>query len=219
MKTISLLERRTKEREVDPILMQYRDPLKESHYQTQTMKMQQEKTLALHQTPANQNRSKTIRSYNLITHTPSSTGALTSLTTSTHGTRGVPNDRNQRDYHLLSHYQTKLHSAAPLEYDESFTQSCVYKKPPHPKPHFRTREFNILSNHYSSNHSEKEAEDHRVLQEKMLKKYWETHHYDLLKGQNYQETDEMKYQEDKEKKRRKQLRRKEEQYPRRSDAP
>jgi hypothetical protein len=213
-KTIGMLERRLKEREVNPILMQYRDPIKESQFQTQTLKSQQEKALNKSQQPVSKNRSKTIRNYNLITHTPNLTGVSTAEIGAV-ATRPLPKDRNQRDYHLLSHYHSKLHTVAPLEYDEYFTQSCVYKKPSHLKPNFRTREFNILSNHYSSNHSEREAEDHQILQEKMLKKYWETHHYDLLKGQNYRESDEMKYQEDVEMKRRKQLRKKEEQYPRR----
>jgi hypothetical protein len=218
-KTIGMLERRLKEREVNPILMQYRDPHKETQFQTQTLKTQQDK--ALNQTISKINKAKTMRNYNLITHTPNlnSTGPMATLPSSTTfaaATGGVFKDRNQRDYHLLSHYHSKLHSVAPLEYDEQFTQSCVSKKQSHHKPNFRPRDYNILSNQYSTNHTEREAADHEILQEKMRKKYWETHHYDLLKGQNYRESDEMKYQEEKELKRSRQLKNKEMQYPRRS---
>lgn len=54
-------------------------------------------------------------------------------------------------------------------------------------PVHRGREFNILSNKYTSNHEERTLQDHEAVQEKMREIYWRTHIFNPVVGEMYDE--------------------------------
>lgn len=174
---ISLLERRTKERELNPILMEYRDSIKEKEYK--------ELSNTIIELKNNERRNKIpSRKYNIVTHI------------------GVPKQMNEynrinrgtRDYNILSHFTNKFHEIAPLEYNEFFTKECSRKTINHGKESFKTRDFNILSNKYHVNHELKESIDNEKLNTILSEKYWETHNYDPIKVQSYAIEKEEEYQ-------------------------
>lgn len=188
--------------------MAYRDPNKEAQI-TQTLQQQQQ------QKALNKTIKIPKRNYNIITHSGQKKESFHPSATRGDGTNPSSLDRNQREYNLLSHFNTKYHSVAPLEYDENISKHLLYKKIIPKKENYRSREFNILSNQYHQEHEDKQLQDHLIYQEKMKEKYWETHDYDLIKGQNYDEMKEKQYQEEMEKKRNQQLQKREQKFPKR----
>lgn len=180
---ISLLERRIKERELNPILMEYRDEKKEKEFK---------ETLTLTIEKKNQERRAKIpsRKYNIVTHS------------------GPPKEKKEydrinrgtRDYNILSHFNNKFHEIAPLEYDEFFAKECSRKPIILTKESFRSRDFNILSNKYHTNHDLKESYDNEKLHTILSDKYWKTHIYDPIKVQSYDINNEEEYHKQAEKK-------------------
>mmetsp|Transcript_22452 Transcript_22452/g.32751 ORF Transcript_22452/g.32751 Transcript_22452/m.32751 type:complete len:439 (+) Transcript_22452:175-1491(+) len=175
---IGLLERRTMEREVDPILMKYRDPIKEENFQkTVTVKKKDNKMAG--------------QKFNIITHKGHSAPNITI-------DRRV---RGTRDYNILSHFQNKFHKAAPVEFDEDFYMACR-----RPATVFSTttvhrgRDFNILSNKYNQNDEERAQQDQEKVANEMRERYWRTRVYDPIKVSMYDAEKERIYREETQKK-------------------
>jgi hypothetical protein len=182
--------------------MEYRDPTQETQHK-KTMQLTTENKALQHSLRLPH------RKYNFINHTGQQNHSKHTLLES--GSSG--HLRGQREYNLLSHLQNKFHEAAPMNFDEYYTKECQMKPKSQHKPSFRQRDFNILSNQYQQDHDLKQQEDHAILQEKMSKKYWETHHYDPIKVQSYDGKEEEDYHVHAQRKREKQLQKKIEQYP------
>jgi hypothetical protein len=164
-----LFQRRLKERELNPVLVQYRDPVKEDTFSKTLASTIDRKTKKI---PADK--------FNIITHQ----GKARS---------GAPFDRNlrgTRDFNILSHFATKFHEAAPLQYDEYFAEACKRPTIVRDPSLFRGREFNILSNKFLTNHDQKTTQSHENMLNELREKYWRTHGYDPLKGVMYSEEKE-----------------------------
>jgi hypothetical protein len=59
------------------------------------------------------------------------------------------------------------------------------------------REFNIISNEFYENPEERKLQEYNKLKKHVLKKYWETHDYDAVKGKFYDPDREVRYNEQK----------------------
>lgn len=177
---MNLMERKAKENEMNPILMKFKDTNKEDTFQ------QTELLNTLNKKPSK----GPSRPYNIITHSNSNKDKKEY--TRIH--------RNTRDYNLLSHLNTKFHTVVPLEYNEDYIKQLQTKKNLPVKEHFRSRDFNILSNKYLSNNEMKQLEDNLKLNQVLNEKYWKTHIYDPIKVQNYDLQQEEQYQRQAEKK-------------------
>jgi hypothetical protein len=182
--------------------MEYRDSTQETQHK-QTIQLQTENKNLQHSLRVPR------RQYNLINHTgqPHHSGCSEAR---------AGRVRGQRDYNLLSHFQNKLHEAAPMNYDDFYAKECQMKPKALHKPSSRQREFNILSNHYQHDHEARQRGDHEAVQERMRKKYWETHHYDPITVQSYDLKEEEEYHAQAQRKIDRQLKKKIDQYPTRS---
>jgi hypothetical protein len=162
-----VFQRRTLEREVDPIIMKYRDDNKEAEFQ----KTMSSRTKVKVDKMAGQQ-------FNIITHQG-------------HKPKAAPAERiirGTRSYNLLSHYPTRFHKTAPVEFDEGYYLAVSRPvKDEANAPVHRGREFNVLSNKYNTNHEERALRDHEAVQEHMREIYWRTHIFDPVRGEMYDE--------------------------------
>lgn len=171
---IGHLERRTMERELDPILMKYRDPQKEEKFQ---------------QTNGILKKSKSTDSkYNIITHQ----GPAPAKKNINKKSRG------SRDWNLLSHLETSLHTTMPLDYNEELHMS-LSRRPASMHggkgTSLRTkgRDFNVISNKYCEDHEERSAADIERMRRDISERYWRTHVYDPLRQEYYDDAKEEEY--------------------------
>lgn len=101
-----------------------------------------------------------------------------------------------RPYHMLTNMPKPLHHDAPTVYDEDYSLT-VYKQTILPRANTSTgnrREFNIVSNEYFENPAEKKREEYEKLKSHVLKKYWQTHDFDIVKGRYCSPEKEDRYQ-------------------------
>lgn len=164
--------------------MKYRDPNKEesSFQQTQT-KILEKKAVSM---------SRSGQKYNLITH---------------QGPKPISIDLSAkrapgRDWNLLSHFSTNLHSAAPLKYDHDFSAECIARS--HPtnvsnRPKY-PREFSVISNEFYENNESKKYEEAIKMNKDIEEKYWKTHSFDPIKVEYYDEEKEIRYLQERPKK-------------------
>ena len=126
------LQRRTLEREVDPVLMQYRDPAKEQDF-SQTMQAR---------TDAKRTKGQAGQPFNIVNHEgPPRENHLIG-----HQSRG------NREWNLLSHFPDKLHNKAPTQFNQDFQIECTKRKPllTGDTTLTRGRDYSILSNKSSA---------------------------------------------------------------------
>lgn len=167
-------QRRTLEREVDPILMQYRDPAKEEVF-TETLRSK-----LANKKP----RAQAGQKFNIINH---------------QGPRPKPIDtgnqnHGRREWNILSHFPSKLHTKAPLEFNQDFQIECTKRKTlTDGIIHHRGREYSILSNKFNENDTSRRIEEHLKVQAHLRKEYERTRIYDPVKVQSYNEEQEALY--------------------------
>lgn len=160
-------QRRLQERELDPVRMEYRDPKREMSL----TKVNNEVYESIKQR-ANDDRKNV---YNIINQT----GPPRKMDLQPRPERAKP----PRDWHFLSHLKLDDHNQASVYYDEKFHLDRARMQPKSLKvPH---RKFDIISNVFSENHDEKIKEEYNQTKDYVLKKYWDTHNYDLLRGKFY----------------------------------
>ena len=158
------------EREVDPILMQYRDAQKEKEFQ-QTLSSRKK-------TKVNKMAGQ---KFNIITHQGHKAPTV-ELERKFRGTR---------EYNLLSHYPNKFHKEAPTQFDEGYYLACSRPVTTTTSTsNVRARDFNILSNKYKDRDEERRLEDHEKMQEHMRTLYWQTHIFDPIRGEMFDEKKE-----------------------------
>lgn len=168
---VGLLERRTMEREVDPVLMKFRDEAKEENFQRTISSRKSTKVNKM----AGQK-------FNIITHKGNEAPKFPEK-----------KHRGIRDYNIMSHYPSRFHKTAPTKFDEGYYLACSRPvKVETGLSNDRGREFNILSNKYKTNNDERQLEDHERIQERMREIYWRTHTYDPIRVEMYDEEKEKK---------------------------
>lgn len=171
---LGAFERRTLEREVDPILMQYRDSAKEQDF-TQTLQASIE---------SKKTKGQAGQPFNIINHEgpPKANHLL-----------GMQN-RNKREWNLLSHMPEKLHRKAPTNFNEDFQIECTKRKSViHSMNVARGRDYSILSNKFNENDSARRLKEHIDVQDHLRKEYVRTRIYDPIKVQSYDEGKERQY--------------------------
>lgn len=105
-----------------------------------------------------------------------------------------------RSYNYLTNLSHRQHDQAPTLFDEQFyltnLQSSINRsKLERGKTTVgRSREFNIVSNQFFEHPEQKKQEEYEKMKSHVLKKYWETHDYDMVKGQYYSGEKEEMYQ-------------------------
>lgn len=170
---LSISQRKLAERQVDPVTLKYRDEQKQSMYDTlQTDKMR-EKVKSVESSRA--------KTYNIVSHI---------------GPRRKIDDVYAevqkrtvvvRPYHILSNMSHSDHKDAPFFLDENYTMERAGVR--HTRVNTLTdskrREFNIINNHFSENHSQRKRADYERMKDHLLKKYWESHKYDPIRCKDY----------------------------------
>ena len=181
VKRINLRERRLQERELDPIVMKFRDAASEQNF-TDTLNSKMETVLA---------RSASISSkYNIINHQ----GSVKSL-------GGVIRRDPTASMNIVSNLNGKDHYNTPLLYSDSYTRTrFVPKRKEESKNKIipSRRDFNIVSNNFYLDNEAKQLAEYETLHDEVTKRYWETHGYNPVMGQYYSEADEQRYVEQRE---------------------
>jgi hypothetical protein len=161
--------------------MKFRDPQKEAEVQERrTQALENKKTQAMDIMK---------KTFNVINHQgpPRKVDLLPRTTKEMVATRS---------YHVLTNLPHGAHDRAPTLYDEDY--SLTQFLPPTNRSRARTstggREFNIVSNEYYDNPQERKQQEYEKLKSHVLKKYWETHDYDAVKGVYYSQEREKIYQ-------------------------
>lgn len=178
VKRINLRERRIQERELDPILMRYRDSAAEKNYN--------DKKASKMQAILERSTNSVATKLNIITNEGPPRSVVYDNTTK----QDPPNRIN-----LLSNLMNKDHIKAPILYDQTYVdrkfqpRSVVELNKRVP----RRREFNIVSNNFYQNDAEKVAAEQEAIREEVTRKYWETHGYNAVVGQFYSDVDEERY--------------------------
>lgn len=169
-------QRRTLEREIDPVLMQYRDQAKEQDF-TRTMQANIE---------AKRTKGQAGQPFNIVNHAgpPKKNVFLGSQS------------RGKREWNLLSHMPEKLHLKAPTEFDQDFQIECTKRKSLlHETNVARGRDYSILSNKFNENDSARRLQEHMDVQDHLRKEYMRTRIYDPIKVQSYDEAKELQWRE------------------------
>jgi len=103
-------------------------------------------------------------------------------------------NRNQREWNLLSHMPEKLHTVAPTEFNEDFQIECTKRKSVHHEMNVaRGRDYSILNNKFNENDSARRLKEHIDVQDHLRKEYVRTRIYDPIKVQSYDERKEQQY--------------------------
>lgn len=174
---LNAFQRGTLEREVNPILMKYRDPNKEKDF-TKTLQAKID---------AKKTKGQAGQPFNIINHAgPRRTNILVGSQT-----------KETRKWNILSHMPRKLHAMAPTKFDQDFQIECTKRRSAFHEANtlVRGRDYNILSNKFNENDSARRLQDHMKVQDHIRKEYYRTHIYDPIKVQSYDETDERSWQE------------------------
>lgn len=178
---ISMLDRKTKERELDPIVMQFRDAEKEQQHMTH-------KTLRTCTLPLQRYETLKKTSFNIVSH-ESPPRLMDSM--APHLLTKQP--LGQREWHLFSHLRQDRHTTCPILYDAQYMNAHAVPKSGVPLSENRSsnpRTFNIINNRFSRNHDEQVRGEYNVMKEVMVKKYWATHKMDLIRGEHYSDAEE-----------------------------
>lgn len=167
------------ERDFDPITMQYRDPIRES-----VAKQSQEQKEMMR----TQNSQEKLRqSFNIVSHTgPSKPRPLTTSNIT------LNNPRKVRDRNIVTHLVTEDQKVAPTLYDENYVHSRT-KLTREFTPKNKNREFNVISNKFYEGNSARQVEEIGNLKSHLLKKYWQTHDFDFIRGEYYDPNKEERF--------------------------
>ena len=182
---VTMLERKTKERELDPVLMQYINPQKERVFAETNM-------TRTHTLPLE--RLETIKKtqFNIVSHQGGPT-QTSSLNHSNSSSSSSSNSKSpSRGYHLFSHLPPKEHVECPMQYNEKYMTTHAHAKTRAYEPQRGRipREFDLISNNFCTNHEERVREEHETMKEAMVKKYWATHKFDVLRQEYYDDAAE-----------------------------
>jgi hypothetical protein len=161
--------------------MEFRDLNRESHYQQKKQAQLQKKVefaCAIRQ-----------QKYNIVSHQGNS--------------RQIENIRRDqwhaRPSHPISNLPHEDHLHAPLLYNEDYSLTKFRPNTTREKKFIaKQREFNVVSNEYSVNHDAKLRTEFDRLKGHVVKKYWATHDYDIIKGRYCSPEKEKQYKEQRE---------------------
>lgn len=174
-----------REREFNPVTMQFTNQDRESSYQ----KMKNELS------SSNINTVKAVKEskYDIISHQGPPKESQTNIQSF------EKHQQLNRPYHILSNMKHQDHSHVPLENNDDYIHTSQLKLTnPAVVPRGKQREFNVITNEFKNNHDEVMYQQYNRTKERILQKYWETHDYDMIKGKFFEPEKEMKFREDRE---------------------
>lgn len=180
VKRINLCERKALERELDPIVMKYRDEAKEEQYAKR--KLDQENARIERVNSAAQK-------FNIVSHT----GAPSKITPPI---SRVPSSASE--LHLISYLPRPDHKQAPTLYSEDFYVSRFRPKRQSTDHVERQRQFNIVSNNFYEENTARQRSDYDRMREDTTGKYWTTHDFNPIIGEFYDERKEAAFREQRE---------------------
>jgi len=178
---VSMLDRKSKERELDPVVMAFRTQVQEQDHAT--MRMQR-----THNQPLQ--RIETIRKtqFNIVSHTGGPAPRIETVR------KDIDEKREKapsRQWHLFSHLPPRQHVECPTLYDEKYMETNVTPKETSWVPgRGSLREFNIINNNFSSNHDDRLRQEYESTKQTMVKKYWDTHKFDIIRQEHYDDAAE-----------------------------
>lgn len=180
VKRVNLAERKLKERELDPVLMEFRDAKRED-----IIKDRFNQTMSAAKT-----RAETLKStrFNIISHE----GPPRQIELNPKVTKKAP----PRDWNLVSHLPLDIHESAPTQFNEEFHQN--FARPniqSHPIREISKREFDIINNQFSSDHEARNKADYERIKQYTTQKYWATHDFNPIVGEYYDLDKEIQYQD------------------------
>jgi len=178
---VSMLDRKTKERELDPIVMAFRSPEREAEHAAKRLQRTQTQPLQ---------RLENIRqtNFNIVSHEGGPPPRILAVRQDLEEKR--TNSGQGHGWHLLSHLAPKEHVECPTLFDEKYMESNVRRKENSWVPKKQPREFNIISNQFRNNHEERLHEEYNNTKQIMVKKYWDTHKFDIIRQEHYDDAKE-----------------------------
>jgi hypothetical protein len=156
---------------------------------------QREDSFQRTQDDLNQTRSSSIqlartRKYDIISHSGSDSFSGKTVTKRSH---------DHRPYHILSNMNINEHKSIHLNAeDESINRSHPPITANKPRKLGLHREFNIINNEFDKNHDDIMQNQYNHMKDHVLKKYWQTHNYDLIRGKYYDSKKEKEFRETRE---------------------
>jgi hypothetical protein len=183
--TVSLRERKARERDVDVVTQTFRDPGRED--MAVTMKSTFESKLLARRDDLKKNK------FNIINHE----GPPRRIDADPQFALARSMKDRGKPYNLLSHLKRDDHKAVSLRYlgnyphlmpryideEDPFDQVERMKKPK-PRPDFNRdpgREYNIVSTKFRKNDEERQQAIDEAIKKKVTDKYWKTHDFDFLR--------------------------------------
>jgi len=161
-------ERKAKEREFDPVNMKWRNPEKE-----QALVNKKKEQMDLKLKTVNEMRSS---KFNFLSHEgPPRQRDLWNLPPASLPFGG-------RERHLISGLSLDGHKKCPTLYDDDYCLQNQKPKARLQKPENR-REFDVTTNRFIKNNEERKKEEYQQMKDHVIKKYWKTHDYDIIKGE------------------------------------
>jgi hypothetical protein len=93
--------------------------------------------------------------------------------------------RPSREYNVLTNMKHEDHEIAPLLYSPEFANLSIKKHaPPRPEPRGKIRDFNVISNQFTTENAEEmRLAEYNGMKDHLLKKYWQSRDYDAITGQ------------------------------------
>ena len=163
-----------KEREVDPVLMRFRDPEREQTHQERSLLKSQQLRKVPHATDS---------MFSLLSHTSESPLFM------------PKEDRNGSKYHILSKLPLEDHKEVPTLYDETAMISKLHSLQNKVKSKPKTqRRYDILTNMFIEDHDAVSAKERERLKQRLDEAYWRTHRYNLIQCRDFDPSSEDQFQ-------------------------
>jgi len=161
-------ERKAKEREFDPVNMKWRNQEKEVALLNRKTEQLDQKLKTVNDMRANK--------FNFISH------------------EGPPRQRDSwnlppaslpfggRERHLISGLSLDGHKNCPTLYDDDY---CLQNQKPKERLQKteNRRDFDVTTNRFMRNDEQRKREEYEAMKQHVVKKYWKTHDYDIIKGE------------------------------------
>ena len=172
---LSHYERKVKEREVDPLTMTYRDPIKEENrLLNRTNKL-----------------NNTLDRYNneLLSHR--------NIINNTGGPYRPPREPRSsvipRDNHIITNVSIKDYKNISFYFNEDYVENHRATKVPHKHAKADSREFNILNNRYFKNHNGRTEKEYLELRDTVKERYWKDRDFNPITQKYYNHNKEDNY--------------------------
>ena len=173
---LSHYERKVKEREVDPLTMTYRDPIKETNRLL--------------------NRSNKLN--NTLDRYNHELSSHRNIINNTGGPYRPPREPRSsvipRDNHIITNVATKDYKNLSFYFNEDYVENHRATKIPPKHAGADSREFNILNNRYFNDHNNRTEKEYLELRDTVKDRYWKDRDFNPITQKYYNHSKEDNYQ-------------------------